>query len=78
MAINVIIVQYKDGFISDIFSAGTFNMPTSYQWWVWERVANINWSTVTYQGSTRSELRRQYFQHAPFIPIVGVGKRSAY
>ena len=35
---------------------GTFNMPTSYQWWVWEREANMNWSMVTCQGSTRSEL----------------------
>ena len=24
--------------------------------WVWEREANINWSMVTFQGSTRSEL----------------------
>ena len=35
---------------------GTFNMPTSYQEWVWEREAHINWSMVTCQGSTRSEL----------------------
>ena len=32
------------------------NMPTSYQQWVWEREANINWSVVICQGSTRSEL----------------------
>ena len=36
--------------------AGTFNMPTSYQQWVWEREAHMNWSMVTCQGSTRSEL----------------------
>ena len=36
--------------------AGTFNMPTSYQQWVWETEANINWSMVTCQGSPRSEL----------------------
>ena len=29
---------------------------TSYQQWVWERGANINWSMVTCQGSTRLEL----------------------
>ena len=40
----------------DYYSAGTFNMPTSYQQWVWEREANVNWSMVTCQGSTRSEL----------------------
>ena len=34
----------------------TFNMPTSYQYWVWEREAHINWSMVTCQSSTRSEL----------------------
>ena len=38
------------------FTAGTFNMPTSYQQWVWEREANIDWSMVICQGSTRSEL----------------------
>ena len=39
------------------FHAGTFNTPTSYQQWVWEREAHINWSMVTCQGgSTRSEL----------------------
>ena len=37
-------------------SCGTFNMPTSYQQWVWEREANINWSMVVCQGSTRLEL----------------------
>ena len=31
-------------------------MPTSYQQWVWEGEAHINWSMVTYQGSTRSKL----------------------
>ena len=36
--------------------SGTFNMPTSYQQWVWEREAHINWSMVTCQGRTRSEL----------------------
>ena len=36
--------------------AGTFNMPSSYQTWVWEREAHINWSMMTCQGSTRSEL----------------------
>ena len=36
--------------------AGTFNMPTSYQEWVWEREAHFNWSMVTCQGSTRLEL----------------------
>ena len=30
-----------------IYYAGTFNMPTSYQQWVWEREANIYWSMVT-------------------------------
>ena len=34
----------------------TFNMPTSYQSWVWEIGALINWSMVTCQGRTRSEL----------------------
>ena len=29
---------------------------TSYQKWVWEREAHINWSMKTCQGSTRSEL----------------------
>ena len=38
------------------YRAGTFNMPTSYQKWVWEREARINWSMVICQGSTRSEL----------------------
>ena len=37
-------------------SAGTFNMTTSYQEWVWEREANINWSMVICQGNARSEL----------------------
>ena len=37
-------------------SAGTFNMPTSYQQRVWGREAHINWSMVTCQRSTRSEL----------------------
>ena len=36
--------------------AGTFNMPTPYQQWVWQREAHIDWSMVTCQGSTRSEL----------------------
>ena len=36
--------------------AGTFNMPTSYQEWGWEREAYINWSMVICQGRTRSEL----------------------
>ena len=44
--------------ISVHYTAGTFNMPTSYQQWVWEREANIIWSMVTCQGSTRSELAR--------------------
>ena len=35
---------------------GTFNLPTSYQSWVWEGEANINWSMVTCHGSIRSEL----------------------
>ena len=35
---------------------GTFIIPTSYDWWVWEREAQIYWSMVTCQGSTRSEL----------------------
>ena len=39
-----------------IVEVRSFNMPTSYQWWVWEREANINWSMVTCQGSTRSEV----------------------
>ena len=39
-----------------IMSAGTFNMPTLYQKWVWEREAHINWSMMTCQGCTRSEL----------------------
>ena len=39
-----------------LLQAGTFNMPTSYQQWLCEREANINWSMVTCQGSTRSEL----------------------
>ena len=37
-------------------SMGTFNMPTSYQQWVWEIKAYFYWSMVTCQGSTRSEL----------------------
>ena len=36
--------------------AGTFNMPTPYQEWVWEREVHIYWSMVTCQGSTRSKL----------------------
>ena len=36
--------------------AGTFNTPTSYHLWVWKIEADINWSMVTYQGSTRLEL----------------------
>ena len=47
-AICVIILTY---------SAGTFNMPTSYQW-VWEREAHINWYMVTCQGNTRICARR--------------------
>ena len=43
-------------YYTDPSYAGTFNMPTSYQWWVWEREALINWSMVTCQGSTRLEL----------------------
>ena len=31
--------------------AGTFNMPTSNQWWLLEREAHINWSMMTLQGS---------------------------
>ena len=38
------------------YRAGAFNMPTSYQQWMWEREAYIDWSKVTCQGSTRSEL----------------------
>ena len=38
------------------YCTGTFDMPTSYQWWVWERETNISWSMVTCQGSTRLEL----------------------
>ena len=45
-----------DSILSVHITAGTFNMPTSYQLWVWEKEANINWSMVTCQGSTRSEL----------------------
>ena len=37
-------------------TAGTSNVTTSYQQWVWEREANIDWSMVICQGSTRSEL----------------------
>ena len=37
-------------------SAGTFNIPTSYQQGVWEREAHINGSMMTCHGSTRSEL----------------------
>ena len=37
-------------------TAGTFNMSASYQKWVWEREAHINWSMMTCQGSTRLEL----------------------
>ena len=36
--------------------AVTFNMPTLYQQWVREREAHIDWSMVTCQGSTHSEL----------------------
>ena len=39
-----------------IIYAGTFNIPTSYQYCVWEREANINGSMVICQGSTHSEL----------------------
>ena len=39
-------------------NADTFNMSTSYQKWVWEREAYINWSMATCQGSTCSELPR--------------------
>ena len=50
--------------------AGTFDMPTSYQWWVWEREAHINWSMVTYQGSTRSELLRGFWPCAGGLSAV--------
>ena len=43
------------------YSTDTFNMPTSYHKWVWEREAHINWSMVTCQGSTRSELFFSFF-----------------
>ena len=43
-------------FVDAIYVAGTFNMPTSYQYWVWESEAHINWSMVTCEGSTRLEL----------------------
>ena len=43
-------------FVAPQGTADAFNMATSYQQWVWEREANINWSMVTCQGSTRSEL----------------------
>ena len=39
-----------------VYIAGTFNIPTSYQQWVWEREAHINRSMVICRGSTRSEL----------------------
>ena len=39
-----------------VYIAGTFNIPTSYQQWVWEREAHINWSMVICRGSTGSEL----------------------
>ena len=38
--------------LCDVMVARIFNMPTSYQWWVWEREAHINWSLMTCQGST--------------------------
>ena len=44
------------GSISTSMHAGTFNMPTPYQQWVWEREVHINWSAGTCQGSTRLEL----------------------
>ena len=31
-------------------------MPISYQKWVWETEAHINWPAVTCQGSAHSEL----------------------
>ena len=39
-----------------LLRTGTFNMPTPYRWWVWEREAHINWSMVICQGNTRLEL----------------------
>ena len=49
-------LQLEGGWPRRKRSVVTFNMPPSYQYWVWEREANINWSMVTCQGSTRSEL----------------------
>ena len=42
---------------SIIYDYTYFNMPTSYQWWLFEREAHINWSMmVTCRGSTRLDL----------------------
>ena len=53
-----------------IIIAGTFNMPTSYQWWVREREANMNWSMVTCKGSTRLELPYVYWPRAGGLSAV--------
>ena len=50
------IAALQESFPHENIHAGTFNMPTLYQLWVWEREANIDWSMVICQGSTRSEL----------------------
>ena len=50
------VCMYGHTYIHIHNTAGTFNMPTPYQQCVWERKAHINWSMVTCQGSTRSEV----------------------
>ena len=57
---SIVYVPYicvSDSVVGTLYMcSGTFNMPTSYQQWVWERGAYINWFMVTCQGSNRSEL----------------------
>ena len=58
--------QFGGGSIPD----GTFNMPTSYQLWVWERDANINWSMVTCQAALVRNYLEVYWPHAGGLSAV--------
>ena len=55
-------VALRYSFVQELMKEGRisihdiFNIPTSYQQWVWEREAHIIWSLVTCEDSTRSEL----------------------
>ena len=47
MAIRTVPCSPTERDNATVHIAGTFNMPTWYQYWVWERVVHINWSMVT-------------------------------